>query len=74
MESDSAGPLAGACAAVLAPAAVVNVRLTGEPLLGTYIEMLFGTPPPIATVTVMVCGASRAFGSETVTTPVYDPF
>ncbi len=39
----------------------------------TYTSTLAGTPPPICTVTVMVCGASTALGSLTVTIPVEIP-
>ena len=36
----------------------------------TYKVREFGTPPPICTVTEMVCGASMAPGDDTVTRPV----
>src|SRR5580698_6920581 len=39
----------------------------------TYKLSEFGTPPPICTVTEMVCGASIAPGDETVTRPVKIP-
>src|ERR1017187_2851542 len=38
-----------------------------------YTSRLAGTPPPICTVTVMVCGASTALRSLTVTMPVTVP-
>lgn len=39
----------------------------------TYRSTLAGTAPPTCTITVIVCGASTAFGSLTVTIPVVVP-
>src|SRR5579872_6741059 len=54
-------------------ALLVGMEYVAVPLGGTYRVRLGGTLPPIATVTVMVCGASTAFGSLTVTMPVAVP-
>jgi len=44
-----------------------------DPPGGRYKFSEFGTPPPICTVTEMVCGASIAPGDDTVTSPVKIP-
>ena len=44
--------------------------VVAEPPGGRKYSRLFGTSPPISTVTVTNCGASMALGSATVTSPV----
>src|SRR5690348_11527903 len=50
----------------------INVRLADPPGAAKNSSES-GTAPPICTVTPMVCGSSIAFGSLTVTKPVYVP-
>src|SRR5258708_30670127 len=50
-----------------------NISAVAVPLGLANSSILSGIPPPTRTVTLMLWGASIAFGSFTVTKPVYVP-